>query len=89
MLKIHTKEKKEKGLRDYVISPFMFTAFQGHVFFYFYRLRLPPWLKTEIPVGKNYSKLKKTLRELNLSTVRITADLNFLMCKFPSNFLYG
>ncbi|KAK3734283.1 hypothetical protein QZH41_015137 [Actinostola sp. cb2023] len=33
------------------------------------RLRLPPWLKTEIPVGKNYSRLKKTLRELNLSTV--------------------
>ncbi|XP_031566121.1 lipoyl synthase, mitochondrial-like [Actinia tenebrosa] len=33
------------------------------------RLRLPSWLKTEIPIGKNYSKLKKTLRELNLSTV--------------------
>jgi lipoic acid synthetase len=33
------------------------------------RLRLPPWLKTEIPIGKNYSKLKDTLRELKLSTV--------------------
>ncbi|XP_029206271.2 lipoyl synthase, mitochondrial-like [Acropora millepora] len=33
------------------------------------RLRLPPWLKTEIPIGKNYNKLKETLRELNLSTV--------------------
>jgi lipoyl synthase len=33
------------------------------------RLRLPPWLKTEIPMGKNYSKLKETLRGLKLSTV--------------------
>lgn len=32
------------------------------------RLRLPPWLKTEIPIGKNYNKLKNTLRELNLHT---------------------
>ncbi|XP_060102244.1 lipoyl synthase, mitochondrial [Heteronotia binoei] len=33
------------------------------------RLRLPPWLKTEIPIGKNYNKLKATLRNLNLHTV--------------------
>ncbi|XP_019408484.1 PREDICTED: lipoyl synthase, mitochondrial [Crocodylus porosus] len=33
------------------------------------RLRLPPWLKTEIPMGKNYNKLKSTLRSLNLHTV--------------------
>ncbi|KAL1282456.1 hypothetical protein QQF64_001259 [Cirrhinus molitorella] len=33
------------------------------------RLRLPPWLKTEIPIGKNYNKLKNTLRNLNLHTV--------------------
>ncbi|XP_015273719.1 PREDICTED: lipoyl synthase, mitochondrial [Gekko japonicus] len=33
------------------------------------RLRLPPWLKTEIPIGKNYNKLKTTLRNLNLHTV--------------------
>uniref|UniRef100_A0AAR2KAX6 Lipoyl synthase, mitochondrial n=1 Tax=Pygocentrus nattereri TaxID=42514 RepID=A0AAR2KAX6_PYGNA len=33
------------------------------------RLRLPPWLKTEIPIGKNYNQLKNTLRELNLHTV--------------------
>ncbi|XP_046625671.1 lipoyl synthase, mitochondrial isoform X1 [Neodiprion virginianus] len=33
------------------------------------RLRLPPWLKTEIPMGANYSKLKSQLRQLNLSTV--------------------
>lgn len=33
------------------------------------RLRLPPWLKTEIPVGKNYASIKETLSELKLSTV--------------------
>ena len=33
------------------------------------RLRLPPWLKTEIPVGKNYAHLKSQLRGLNLHTV--------------------
>jgi lipoyl synthase len=33
------------------------------------RLRLPPWLKTEIPIGKNYAKLKETLKERKLSTV--------------------
>ncbi|XP_014486937.1 PREDICTED: lipoyl synthase, mitochondrial isoform X2 [Dinoponera quadriceps] len=33
------------------------------------RLRLPPWLKTEIPMGKNYSKIKAQLRHLRLSTV--------------------
>lgn len=30
---------------------------------------MPPWLKTEIPLGKNYNKLKNTLRNLNLNTV--------------------
>uniref|UniRef100_A0A8C4R932 Lipoyl synthase, mitochondrial n=1 Tax=Eptatretus burgeri TaxID=7764 RepID=A0A8C4R932_EPTBU len=33
------------------------------------RLRLPPWLKTEIPLGKNYNRLKNSLRDLNLHTV--------------------
>ncbi|XP_061685836.1 lipoyl synthase, mitochondrial [Syngnathoides biaculeatus] len=33
------------------------------------RLRLPPWLKTEIPIGKNYNRLKNSLRDLNLHTV--------------------
>lgn len=32
------------------------------------RLRLPSWLKTEIPVGKNFSKLKENLRGLKLHT---------------------
>lgn len=33
------------------------------------RLRLPPWLKTEIPLGKNYQRLKNNLRQSNLATV--------------------
>ncbi|KAJ8950988.1 hypothetical protein NQ318_006372 [Aromia moschata] len=33
------------------------------------RLRLPPWLKRTIPTGKNYSRLKEQLRNLNLHTV--------------------
>ena len=33
------------------------------------RLRLPPWLKTEIPIGKNYAKLKESLKSKKLSTV--------------------
>ena len=33
------------------------------------RLRLPPWLKTEIPVGKNYGRIKNSLRSMNLHTV--------------------
>ncbi|KAJ3408250.1 hypothetical protein HDV05_005066 [Chytridiales sp. JEL 0842] len=32
-------------------------------------VKLPEWLKTEIPVGKNFSKLKKDLRGLKLHTV--------------------
>ncbi|XP_059547635.1 LOW QUALITY PROTEIN: lipoyl synthase, mitochondrial-like [Myotis daubentonii] len=33
------------------------------------RLRPPLWLKTRIPMGKNYNKLKNTSRDLNLHTV--------------------
>lgn len=33
------------------------------------RLRLPPWLKTEIPIGENFNKIKKQLRDLKLATV--------------------
>jgi len=33
------------------------------------RLRLPPWLKREIPMGKNYAQIKEQLRDLNLHTV--------------------
>ena len=33
------------------------------------RLRLPPWLKTKVPVGKNFTRIKENLRDLNLHTV--------------------
>lgn len=33
------------------------------------RLRLPPWLKTNRPTGKNFTKIKQQLRELKLATV--------------------
>ncbi|ESO88684.1 hypothetical protein LOTGIDRAFT_219117 [Lottia gigantea] len=33
------------------------------------RLRLPDWLKTGIPMGKNFHEVKSTLRDLNLHTV--------------------
>ncbi|XP_037933694.1 lipoyl synthase, mitochondrial-like [Teleopsis dalmanni] len=33
------------------------------------RLKLPPWLKTTIPKGKDFSKIKSQLRDLKLSTV--------------------
>lgn len=33
------------------------------------RLRLPPWLKKEIPIGANFNKIKEQLRELKLATV--------------------
>ncbi|KAJ2522096.1 hypothetical protein H4217_000968 [Coemansia sp. RSA 1939] len=33
------------------------------------RVRLPQWLKTEIPTGGNVTKIRKTLRDLKLHTV--------------------
>ncbi|XP_060531736.1 lipoyl synthase, mitochondrial [Cylas formicarius] len=33
------------------------------------RLRLPPWLKRTIPTGRNFSRIKEQLRDLNLHTV--------------------
>ncbi|KAL4229833.1 hypothetical protein ACF0H5_010225 [Mactra antiquata] len=33
------------------------------------RVRLPKWLKTNIPIGKNYHRIKQNLRDLNLHTV--------------------
>ncbi|KAJ1913120.1 hypothetical protein H4219_005339 [Mycoemilia scoparia] len=33
------------------------------------RVRLPEWLKTDIPVGNNVNSIRKTLRGLNLHTV--------------------
>lgn len=45
----------------------------------FSRLRLPPWLKREIPVSKNYNKLKNTVRSLKLHTVWKAISLSFLI----------
>lgn len=33
------------------------------------RLRLPPWLKVETPIGKDYHQIKKQMKDLNLATV--------------------
>ncbi|KAI3378721.1 hypothetical protein SNEBB_006575 [Seison nebaliae] len=33
------------------------------------RLRIPPWLRTNIPVGGNYAKIKEQLRSKKLATV--------------------
>jgi len=33
------------------------------------RLKLPPWLKTSIPTGKSFNRIKEQLRGLNLHTV--------------------
>lgn len=38
-------------------------------YFLFLRLRLPPWLKTQIPTGNNYFKIKDSLKDLKLHTV--------------------
>ena len=35
----------------------------------FSHVRLPSWLKTEIPVGPDYHRLKESLRSLRLHTV--------------------
>lgn len=32
-------------------------------------MRVPPWLKIKIPTGKDYTKIKKSLRGLGLATV--------------------
>lgn len=40
------------------------------------RLRLPEWLKTDIPMGKNYSKLTNDLRKLKLNTVSMVHCVN-------------
>ena len=33
------------------------------------RLRLPPWLKVETPVGRDYHKIKEQMKDLKLATV--------------------
>ncbi|GBN74391.1 Lipoyl synthase, mitochondrial [Araneus ventricosus] len=48
------------------------------------RLRLPPWLKTKIPVGENYHKLKETLRSLNLHTAFRVGSENMVAAEISS-----
>src|SRR6266480_5656503 len=39
--------------------------------------RLPEWLKTPIPEGDNFKRLKNDLRGLNLHTGKLTKESNF------------
>ena len=39
-------------------------------------LRLPKWLKTDIPIGKNYTRLRDSLRKLNLNTVSLLTSVS-------------
>jgi lipoic acid synthetase len=73
-----SREQKERiaqgpSLRDFICEEMKDTAngYHGQLVKEkgMKRLRLPPWLKTEIPVGKNYTKIKENLKELGLSTV--------------------
>nr|XP_054755346.1 lipoyl synthase, mitochondrial-like [Lytechinus pictus] len=75
-----TQEQKEKIAKGPSLSDFIEGEFEVDEETHGYegtlkkekgikRLRLPPWLKTEIPIGKSYSGIKKNLRNLNLHTV--------------------
>jgi len=57
-----TKVKEGPGL-DYFITASLDKQVKKE------RKRLPRWLQTAIPKGKNYTKLKTDLRSLNLTTV--------------------
>ena len=61
------KLKLEKGEKNQ--STKLFACCHPSLYIGDKRLRLPPWLKTEIPMGKNFSKLKGDLRGLKLATV--------------------
>ena len=67
-MKVHACSFTVPGIMPYnpAMSSLLSFLWVKHVTF---RLRLPPWLKTEIPYGKNYSALKDTLRGLKLHTV--------------------
>ncbi|CAH8531059.1 unnamed protein product [Schistosoma intercalatum] len=51
-----------QSIKDFFSSPSSVTKSEK-------RLRLPEWLKTEIPCGGNVARLQKQLRSLNLHTV--------------------
>lgn len=59
----NTASKKDGPGLDYFITSSLKSETRKE------RERLPRWLQTPIPKGKNYSKLKADLRSLNLSTV--------------------
>ncbi|KAH9509981.1 hypothetical protein Btru_044782 [Bulinus truncatus] len=70
-----SKDKKDKlaegpGLEDFISGDVQgYEGKDGIKRIKGERLRLPEWLKTEIPVGQNFAGLKKSLRNLNLHTV--------------------
>lgn len=70
---LHEKSRFENGpdLKDFLKQ----NDYQGNLVLRKgeQRLRIPPWLKTEIPMGENYTKLKKSLGKLNLNTVCVEA----------------
>ena len=73
---LHEKARFENGPGlDHFIKESTSNDYQGNLVLRKgeQRLRIPPWLKTEIPVGENYAKLKKTLSKLNLNTVCVEA----------------
>jgi lipoic acid synthetase len=42
------------------------------------RERLPKWIKTEIPVGKEFNKIKNSLRDLGLHTVGFCCTIGLI-----------
>jgi lipoic acid synthetase len=73
---LHEKSRFENGPDlEYFIKQTNSKTYQGNLVLRKgeQRLRIPPWLKTEIPMGENYAKLKKTLSKLNLNTVCVEA----------------
>lgn len=48
-------------------------------------VRLPDWLKTSVPIGSNYHKIKNDLRGLNLHTGRWSLPHNFIRLQTQEN----
>ena len=67
------KIKRESGETGRFVLLFLKSIFSLFMFCFSFRLRLPPWLKKEIPVGQNFHRLKSSLRKLNLHTVSLFA----------------
>jgi lipoic acid synthetase len=73
---LHEKSRFENGpdLKDF-LQENNFNDYRGNLVLRKgeQRLRIPPWLKTEVPMGENFAKLKKQLSKLNLNTVCVEA----------------